>query len=126
MKSDQCTDFQIPSGRKGPRCAFVVYIAIVLAFWTVVDVDYGNVANSVDAALKGIVITIGTGAVFLINATSVLGWWRPAMSEGRRCGSKWLFAIPGLLYLSAAPNLAKLLVHESGPSEGPRVEAEHY
>jgi hypothetical protein len=46
------------------------------------------------------------GAVYLIAVTTFLGWWKPAIHEPRKVGSRWMWIIPVLLFLGAIANLA--------------------
>jgi membrane protease YdiL (CAAX protease family) len=80
---------------------FVVYGAVVAAIWAFNGVDYDTVAESSDTVLKGIVIPVGVGAVFLAVAATWLGWWRPAMVEERKVGPRWGLVIPALLLVAA-------------------------
>ncbi|HYN67332.1 MAG TPA: CPBP family intramembrane glutamic endopeptidase [Ornithinibacter sp.] len=83
----------------------VVYMAIVGITWAVVGLNYDEVGDSTSTVVKGIVIPIALGAVFLAIATSYLGWWRPAVHETMRA-PKWLWAVPVLM---AIPGLGSLL-----------------
>ena len=65
----------------------VGYMAIVAATWAVVGLDYDEVGDTTSNTIKGIVIPVALGAVFLAAATSWLGWWGPAIHEkGGRSG----------------------------------------
>jgi membrane protease YdiL (CAAX protease family) len=81
--------------------AFVVYLAIVGALWKALGVDYNTVQDTNANVLKGIVIPVGTGAVFLAGYTTYLGWWRPVMVEQPRTAPRWTMVIT-VLYLVAA------------------------
>ena len=72
----------------------LIYMAVVAAIWAVNGVDYDTVADSSDTVLKGIVIPIGVGAVFLAVAATWLGWWRPAMVEESKVGPRWASSSP--------------------------------
>ena len=80
---------------------FVAYVALVSAIWAVNGLDYDTVAESSDTIVKGIVIPIGVGAVFLALVTTWLGWWRPAMVEDNKAGPRWALLIPVLLLVTA-------------------------
>lgn len=79
----------------------VIYVAVVAAIWAVNDVDYDTVADTSDSVMKGIVIPVGVGAVFLAVAATWLGWWRPAMVEETKVGPRWALVVPGLLLVIA-------------------------
>jgi membrane protease YdiL (CAAX protease family) len=85
---------------------YLVYLAVVAVCWKALSVDYNTVGHTVENAVRGIVITIGLGSLLLIVATTYLGWWRPAWSEGGRVGPAWLWAVPVLLAVAAAVNLS--------------------
>ncbi|WP_084106691.1 CPBP family intramembrane glutamic endopeptidase [Demequina sp. NBRC 110056] len=90
---------QLPTSRVRPSlwvalAVFVIYCAIVVVMWTINDVDYASVQDSTQQAVDGIVVPIAIGSVFLIVATTVLGWWRPAIAEPRRSAPRWMIVIP--------------------------------
>lgn len=64
----------------------------------VVGLDYDAVGDTTSTVMKGIVIPIGLGAVFMAIITSYLGWWRPAIREDLRA-PKWLWVVPVLIAL---------------------------
>ena len=83
----------------------VVYMAIVGITWAVVGLNYDEVGDSTSTVVKGIVIPIALGGVFLAGVTSYLGWWGPAIHEAMRA-PKWVWAVPVLMFL---PGLGSLL-----------------
>jgi membrane protease YdiL (CAAX protease family) len=83
----------------------VVYMAIVGIVWAIVGLNYDEVGDSTSTVVKGIVIPIVIGGVFLAVATSYLGWWGPSITETMRA-PKWLWAVPVLMFL---PGLGALL-----------------
>ena len=74
----------------------VVYMAIVGITWAIVGLNYDQVGDSTSTVVKGIVIPVLLGAIFLAIATSYLGWWGPAIHESMRA-PKWLWAVPVLM-----------------------------
>ena len=83
----------------------VGYMAIVAGAWAVGGLDYDAVGESTSTVVKGIVIPVALGAVFLAVATSYLGWWGPAIREELRAPT-WLWAVPAVMVL---PGLGALL-----------------
>lgn len=81
------------------------YIAIVATIFAVTGLDYDRVGDTTSTVLKGIVLPVALGAVFLAGVTSYLGWWRPAIVEEMRA-PRWLWAVPVLMFL---PGLGSLL-----------------
>lgn len=86
--------------------AIVGYTVVVFSVWSLTGLDYDEVGDTVENVRKGIVLSISIGAVYLVLVTTFLGWWKPAMREPRRVGSRWMLLIPTLLLLGAIGNLA--------------------
>jgi len=86
----------------------LIYMAVVAGIWAVNGLDYETVAESSDTVLKGIVIPIGVGAVFLAVAATWLGWWRPAMVEEVKVGPRWALVIPVLLLVTALSGVVSI------------------
>jgi hypothetical protein len=76
----------------------VAYMAIVGIVWAVVGLDYDAVGDSTSTIIKGIVLPVVLGAVFLAIATSYLGWWGPAIHETLGA-PRWLWVVPALMVL---------------------------
>jgi membrane protease YdiL (CAAX protease family) len=85
--------------------AIVGYTVVIFTSWAVVGLDYDEVGNTVESVRNGVTISVGLGTIYLIVATTILGWWRPAIREPRRIGSRWMWAIPILLMLGALVNI---------------------
>jgi membrane protease YdiL (CAAX protease family) len=81
------------------------YMAIVAITWALMGLDYETVGDTTSTVIKGIVVPVALGAVFVAVVTSYLGWWGPAIHEDRRA-PRWLWAVPVLMFL---PGLASLL-----------------
>lgn len=86
--------------------AILGYMVVVFAVWAITDLEYDEVGDTVENVKKGIVLSIGVGALYLVVVTTALGWWKPAIHEPRRVGSRWMWLIPALLLLGAIANLA--------------------
>ena len=82
------------------------YLAVVFAVWIVTGLDYDEIGDSVENVRDGIVLSVGAGVAYLVVITTVLGWWKPALREPRRVGSRWMWIVPVLLLLGAVINLA--------------------
>lgn len=85
--------------------AIVGYLVVVFTAWALTGLEYDAVDDSVENVRNGITISVGLGAVYLALATTYLGWWRPAMREPRRVGSRWMLAVPILLMVGALVNI---------------------
>ncbi len=85
--------------------ALIIYMVIVVVLWAVNDVDYATVQDSTDLMIKGIIIPIGLGSLFLILLTSWWGWWSPAMREQPIVAPRWTLTVPVLLLLAVLLNI---------------------
>lgn len=85
--------------------AIVGYLVVVFIVWAATGLDYDDIGDTVENVQKGIVLSVGLGAVYLATVTSVLGWWKPAIHEPRRVGSGWMWIVPGLLVVGFGLNL---------------------
>ncbi|WP_152650567.1 CPBP family intramembrane glutamic endopeptidase [Demequina aurantiaca] len=81
-----------------PIALFVTYVGVVFTLWKINDVDYLAISDSAATIRDALIVPIGAGAVLLVVATTYLGWWKPAMVEGRTA-PKWMIALPLLLLL---------------------------
>jgi len=86
--------------------AILGYMVVIFSVWAPVGMKYGEVGDTLENVQKGVVLAVALGAVYLVIATTVLGWWKPAIHEPRKVGSKWMWSIPVLLFLGAIANLA--------------------
>ncbi len=86
--------------------AILGYMVVVFSVWAAVGMEYDEVGDTVENVREGIVLAVTLGAVYLVVVTTVLGWWKPAIHEPRRVGSRWMWTIPVLLLLGAIGNLA--------------------
>ena len=97
--------------RVAPRPAiavgvFVGYLAVNLALTLIGGVDYDEIGDSTANIRDAIIIPIGAGAAFLAAMTTWLGWWRPALFEAERAGSRWMLAVPAVALLAALIGIA--------------------
>jgi hypothetical protein len=69
----------------------VAYMAVFSTVWAVTGVDYARVGESVTTILSWYVAPLAAGAVVLVVAASVLGWWRPALFEVQPAKPSWLW-----------------------------------
>ena len=79
---------------------FVAYLVVFYGIWIVNGIDYKAIGDNADNLLKWYVAPLAGGAVVLIIAATVLGWWRPAMVEVRRA-PRWTLITPALMFLLA-------------------------
>jgi membrane protease YdiL (CAAX protease family) len=76
----------------------VGYLVIIGASWAVVGLNYDEVGDSTSTIVKGMVIPVFLGAIYLTLTTSYLGWWGPAIRESLRA-PRWLWVVPALMVL---------------------------
>jgi membrane protease YdiL (CAAX protease family) len=86
----------------------VAYLVIVAILWRVTGTRYDALVDSRDHVIKGIVLPIGVGAVFLAIATTLLGWWQPALIQDPRSGPTWALIAPLLFGVVAVLNVATI------------------
>ena len=58
--------------------------------WQLTSVAYNDIGDSARTIAKWYVAPLAAGAVVLVVAVTVLGWWRPALFEVRRATPRWL------------------------------------
>ena len=85
--------------------AILGYMAVVFTVWAVVGLEYDEVGDTAQNVREGVVYAVGLGAIYLVVVTTFLGWWKPAMREPRKAGSRWMWAIPAVLLIGAVLNL---------------------
>lgn len=78
---------------------FVAYNLLIFLIWKLLGVDYEKlVAEAV--AFRSLVLPLAIGSVFIAGAVTVLGWWRPVMTERTRRAPGWaLWAVAAALAL---------------------------
>jgi membrane protease YdiL (CAAX protease family) len=86
--------------------AILGYMVVVFTVWAAVGLEYDEVGDTLENVQKGVVLAVALGAVYLVIVTTALGWWKPAILEPRKVGSRWMWAIPVLLFVGAIANLA--------------------
>lgn len=69
----------------------VAYMAVFCTVWAITGVDYTRVGESVTTIASWYVAPLAAGAVVLVIAASILGWWRPALFEVERANPSWLW-----------------------------------
>jgi membrane protease YdiL (CAAX protease family) len=82
------------------------YLVVVFIVWGITGLDYDEIGDTVENVRKGIVLSVGLGALYLAIVTTVLGWWKPAIHEPRKVGGGWMWIVPAFLVVGAALNLA--------------------
>ena len=83
----------------------VGYQVIVGITWAVMKLDSGQIGDSTSTVVKGMIIPIGVGAIFIAGITSYLGWWGPALHEAMRM-PRWMWAVP---VLAAIPGIGHIM-----------------
>ena len=68
----------------------VAYMVDFCTVWVITGVDYSRIGESVTTIVSWYVAPLAAGAVVLVIAASVLGWWRPALYEVERAKPSWL------------------------------------
>ena len=86
--------------------AILGYMVVVFTVWGVTGLKYDEVGDTVENVQKGVVLSIGLGAIYLVIVTTVLGWWKRVIREPRKVGGGWMWLIPALLLVGAVVNLA--------------------
>jgi membrane protease YdiL (CAAX protease family) len=99
---------------------YVVYVAVVLSLWRWKRVDYTRLAETRQSVRDGVVLPIGVGAIVLIVAVSVLGWWGSVLTEPRT-GPAWALVVPVLLALTALAGVAGFDWRSPGASTLPLI-----
>ncbi len=72
---------------------FLLYLAAFYGTWITTGIDYNRIGESITTILTWYVLPLAVGAVVLIVAASVLGWWRPSLYDTNR-GPAWLWIAP--------------------------------
>jgi membrane protease YdiL (CAAX protease family) len=87
---------------------FLAYTALVAVMWKVTGTRYDALVESRSTILRGIVLSIGVGALLLVVATTWLGWWQSALFEDDRSGPTWVLIVPVLFGVVALLNIASI------------------
>jgi membrane protease YdiL (CAAX protease family) len=95
----------------------VAYLAVFYGVWVLTGIDYERVGDSADTLLKWYVAPLAAGAVVLVVAASVLGWWRAALFEVRTA-PRWTLVTPTIMLVLA---VAALLVKDYSDTTGTMV-----
>ncbi|QXT63572.1 CPBP family intramembrane glutamic endopeptidase [Tessaracoccus palaemonis] len=71
----------------------LAYLAVFYGVWIAGGIDYARIAESESTLLHWYVLPLASGAVVLIAAASLLGWWKPVLFEKERA-PLWLVVAP--------------------------------
>lgn len=85
-----------------------IYVGYVLVIYLVTKlggVSYIEIGKSAETTWRGAVLDLAVAAVLLAITTSLLGWWRPALSERKRSHHKWPIFVPAIMLIVAIVNL---------------------
>ncbi|MDR2998762.1 MAG: CPBP family intramembrane metalloprotease [Microbacterium sp.] len=80
---------------------FIAYLAVFCTIWAINGVDYAHLSDNADTVARWIVAPLVGGAIVLIVAMSVLGWWRPALVETKKRYPAWMWIFPGAMVVLA-------------------------
>ncbi|MCI2957197.1 CPBP family intramembrane metalloprotease [Agromyces atrinae] len=84
---------------------YAAYVIVVLGVTALSGVAYTDIGTSAEATWRGAVMDLAAGAVLLIIVTTLLGWWRPALSERQRSRHTWPIFVPILMFGVAVLNI---------------------
>ena len=87
---------------------FLAYAVIVGVLWRVTGTRYDALVDSRRHVIRGIILPIGVGALFLAAAASWLGWWDLALFEDARSSLTWALVVPALLAIVALINIGTI------------------
>lgn len=87
---------------------FVVYMAVVGLLWRLTGTRYDHLVDSRSTVVRGIILSVGAGAVVLAVVTTVLGWWGSVMGDGTRTGPAWALVVPVLIGVVGLLNVASI------------------
>lgn len=90
---------------------FIGYLAVIVAvnLITASDFDFSDVAATADNTRDGVVLPVLAASIYLTAATTLLGWWRPALYESKRQRRvpTWMWVIPVLSLVPCIANIAR-------------------
>lgn len=100
-----------PQYRVRPRvwiglAIWVGYLVLVFAVQNLSGIPYDEWGDSAGNLFFGAGISLIVATVLLAFTTSLLGWWRPVMSERSRSRHRWPIFIPILMAVAVVLNLA--------------------
>lgn len=87
-----------------PRTGLVVlllYLVVFYGVWQLTGVDYQDIGDTARTIARWYVAPLAAGALLLVVAVTVVGWWRPALFETRRATPRWLWVGPGFMTVGA-------------------------
>ena len=93
---------------------FLAYALLVGVVWRLTGTRYDALVDSRGHVVRGIILPIGLGAVFLALVTTWLGWWDAALVEESRSGPVWVLIVPGLFGLVAILNITSIDFRTAG------------
>ncbi len=86
---------------------FVVYLAVFYGIWIINGIEYENIGDNAANLLKWYVAPLAGGAVVLLVAVTLLGWWRPVIFDAeRKPPPRWMWLAPIVMVLIAVVFLA--------------------
>lgn len=95
--------------------AWALYVAIFIGLFAALGVDYDDVGDTAENALKAIVIPVGAAVVAMALLATKWGWWGAAMKDTPIVGHRWILAVPALM---ACGIIAGLVTTDWGNLDG--------
>ncbi|WP_127475561.1 CPBP family intramembrane glutamic endopeptidase [Microbacterium sulfonylureivorans] len=85
---------------------WATYVVVIFVVGLLSGVPYTDLGDSADTLFRGAVLFLAVGAVVAVVATTVLGWWKPAIREERRSHHKWPVVAPALMAVAVVLTLS--------------------
>ena len=83
---------------------FAVYLVVFYGIWIINGIEYDHIGDDASTLLKWYVAPLAGGAVVLVIAATVLGWWGPALREAKRAPT-WALVTPLIMLVAAVVTL---------------------
>lgn len=67
---------------------FVLYLVVFYGVWAINGIDYTRIGESADTLFRWYFMPLFAGAILLVVATSILGWWKASLFE-KQPAKRW-------------------------------------
>ncbi|GAA1655738.1 CPBP family intramembrane glutamic endopeptidase [Microbacterium flavum] len=84
---------------------FFAYVAVVFVVQQITGIPYTDFGKSGANLFLGAGLSLIVGAILLAITTTLLGWWRPALSDRRRAAHTWPIVAPAIMVVALLLNL---------------------